>query len=99
MSDAPTPAAAPATAVPEDPEKIALRKAKKAEKEAAKAEKAAKLAAKLEKEKAAKEKKDASGQATSSSSAEATSSVRITLGASKARVTAQLLHELLLRTI
>jgi len=60
MSDTPSSGASP---TPEDPEKVALRKAAKAEKEAAKAAKVAKALAKQEKEKAAKDAKDAKDKA------------------------------------
>ena len=71
MSDTPNPAPA---AAPEDPEKVALRKAAKAEKEAAKAAKIAKAQAKAEKEKAAKAAKDAKGQNNAEKSEGASSS-------------------------
>jgi valyl-tRNA synthetase len=71
MADTPNPASSPAV---EDPEKLALRKEKKAEKDAAKAAKIAKAKAKQEKEAAAKAAKDKAVQEAQASGASAASS-------------------------
>lgn len=74
MSDTPNPNPAAAAAAPEDPEKVAMRKAAKAEKEAAKAAKIAKAQAKIEKEKAAKAAKEAKDKTAAAGGQEATTS-------------------------